>query len=51
MTYDVTNPASPQYLKVVKAGIFRKEFYLFLTSKMPNNRSLVIVKAAKEMEL
>ncbi|UUF12735.1 MULTISPECIES: choice-of-anchor I family protein [Flavobacterium] len=43
MTYDVTNPASPQYLQTVKTGDAPEGVLYIPASKSPTKRSLVVV--------
>lgn len=45
MTYDVTNPASPQYLQTVKTGDAPEGLLFIPASKSPTKRSLVIVSS------
>ena len=45
MTYDVTNPASPQYLQTVKTGDAPEGILFIPASKSPNKRSLLIVSS------
>ncbi|MEZ0182098.1 choice-of-anchor I family protein [Flavobacterium oncorhynchi] len=45
MTYDVTNPASPQYLQTVKTGDAPEGLLFIPASKSPNKRSLVVVSS------
>jgi uncharacterized lipoprotein NlpE involved in copper resistance len=45
MTYDVTNPASPQYLQTVKTGDAPEGVLFIPASKSPNKRSLVVVSS------
>jgi hypothetical protein len=45
MTYDVTNPAAPQYLQTVKTGDAPEGLLFIPASKSPNKRSLVIVSS------
>lgn len=45
MTYDVTNPASPQYLQTVKTGDAPEGVLFIPASKSPTKRSLVIVSS------
>jgi hypothetical protein len=45
MTYDVTNPASPQYLNIVKTGDAPEGVLFIPASKSPTKRSLVVVSS------
>ncbi|MBP4139007.1 choice-of-anchor I family protein [Flavobacterium geliluteum] len=45
LTYDVTNPASPQYLQTVKTGDAPEGLLFIPASKSPTKRSLVIVSS------
>ncbi|SEO12928.1 hypothetical protein SAMN05444671_0918 [Flavobacterium sp. CF108] len=45
MTYDVTNPASPQYLQTVKTGDAPEGLLYIPASKSPTKRSLVVVSS------
>ncbi|RZJ52660.1 MAG: alkaline phosphatase [Flavobacterium sp.] len=45
MTYDVTNPASPQYLNTVKTGDAPEGILFIPASKSPTKRSLVVVSS------
>ncbi|MEG2102731.1 choice-of-anchor I family protein [Flavobacterium sp. FlaQc-28] len=45
MTYDVTNPSSPQYLQTVKTGDAPEGLLFIPASKSPNKRSLVVVSS------
>lgn len=45
MTYDVTNPASPQYLQTVKTGDAPEGVLFIPASKSPTKRSLVVVSS------
>lgn len=45
MTYDVTNPASPQYLQTVKTGDAPEGVLYIPASKSPTKRSLVVVSS------
>lgn len=45
MTYDVTNPAAPQYLQTVKTGDAPEGLLFIPASKSPTKRSLVIVSS------
>ncbi|PWB22933.1 choice-of-anchor I family protein [Flavobacterium sp. HTF] len=45
MTYDVTNPASPQYLNTVKTGDAPEGLLFIPASKSPTKRSLVVVSS------
>ena len=45
MTYDVTNPASPQYLNTVKTGDVSEGLLFIPASKSPTKRSLVVVSS------
>ena len=45
MTYDITNPASPQYLQTVKTGDAPEGLLFIPASKSPTKRSLVIVSS------
>ncbi|MCP2025615.1 hypothetical protein L1276_000755 [Flavobacterium sp. HSC-32F16] len=45
MTYDVTNPASPQYLQTVKTGDAPEGILFIPASKSPTKRSLVVVSS------
>lgn len=45
MTYDVTNPASPQYLQTVKTGDAPEGLLFIPASKSPNKKSLVVVSS------
>lgn len=45
MTYDVTNPASPQYLQTVKTGDAPEGVLFIPASKSPTKRSLLVVSS------
>ncbi|MCC9020270.1 choice-of-anchor I family protein [Flavobacterium lipolyticum] len=45
MTYDVTNPASPQYLQTVKTGDAPEGILFIPASKSPTKRSLLVVSS------
>lgn len=45
MTYDVTNPNSPQYLQTVKTGDAPEGILFIPASKSPNKRSLVVISS------
>ncbi|WP_166925287.1 choice-of-anchor I family protein [Flavobacterium poyangense] len=45
MTYDVTNPASPQYLQTVKTGDAPEGILFIPAAKSPTKRSLVVVSS------
>ena len=45
MTYDVTNPTSPQYLQTVKTGDAPEGILFIPASKSPNKRSLLVVSS------
>ncbi|MHC0440406.1 choice-of-anchor I family protein [Flavobacterium sp. 3-210] len=45
MTYDVTNPSSPQYLQTVKTGDAPEGILFIPASKSPTKRSLVVVSS------
>lgn len=45
MTYDVTNPASPQYLQTVKTGDAPEGVLFIPASKSPTKRSLVVLSS------
>ena len=45
MTYDVTNPASPQYLQTVKTGDAPEGLLFIPASKSPTKRSLIVVSS------
>ncbi|MDX6181468.1 choice-of-anchor I family protein [Flavobacterium sp. Fl-77] len=45
LTYDVTNPAAPQYLQTVKTGDAPEGLLFIPASKSPTKRSLVIVSS------
>jgi len=45
MTYDVTNPASPQYLQTVKTGDAPEGVLFIPASKSPTKRSLIVVSS------
>ncbi|MFB3388474.1 choice-of-anchor I family protein [Flavobacterium sp. LAR06] len=45
MTYDVTNPASPQYLQIVKTGDAPEGVLFIPASKSPTKRSLLVVSS------
>ncbi|MDR7370437.1 choice-of-anchor I family protein [Flavobacterium aquidurense] len=45
MTYDVTNPTSPQYLQTVKTGDAPEGLFFIPASKSPTKRSLLVVSS------
>lgn len=45
MTYDVTNPASPQYLQTVKTGDAPEGVLFIPAAKSPTKRSLLVVSS------
>lgn len=45
MTYDVTNPAAPQYLQTVKTGDAPEGLLFIPASKSPTKRSLLVVSS------
>ncbi|MBE8724193.1 choice-of-anchor I family protein [Flavobacterium hungaricum] len=45
MTYDVTNPAAPQYLQTIKTGDAPEGILFIPASKSPNKRSLLVVSS------
>lgn len=45
MTYDVTNPTSPQYLQTVKTGDAPEGVLFIPASKSPTKRSLIVVSS------
>lgn len=45
MTYDVTNPAAPQYLQTVKTGDAPEGVLFIPASKSPTKRSLLVVSS------
>jgi hypothetical protein len=45
ITYDVTNPASPQYLQTVKTGDAPEGILFIPASKSPTKRSLLVVSS------
>ncbi|MNL35029.1 hypothetical protein D3C87_1570360 [compost metagenome] len=45
MTYDVTNPTSPQYLQTVKTGDAPEGVLFIPASKSPTKRSLLVVSS------
>jgi len=45
MTYDLTNPASPQYLQTVKTGDAPEGILFIPASKSPTKRSLLVVSS------
>ncbi|TDP03389.1 choice-of-anchor I family protein [Flavobacterium sp. 245] len=45
MTYDVTNPASPQYLQTVKTGDAPEGVLFIPASKSPTKRTLLVVSS------
>ncbi|KQX15440.1 choice-of-anchor I family protein [Flavobacterium sp. Root420] len=45
MTYDVTNPTSPQYLQIVKTGDAPEGVLFIPASKSPTKRSLLVVSS------
>ncbi|MFZ0599011.1 MAG: alkaline phosphatase, partial [Flavobacterium sp.] len=45
MTYDVTNPAAPQYLQTVKTGDAPEGILFIPASKSPTKRSLLVVSS------
>ncbi len=45
MTYDITNPALPQYLQTVKTGVAPEGVFFIPASKSPTKRSLLVVSS------